>query len=132
MIEVLGFVALGVLVGAVSSFFGIGGGVILVAALVTASDFGQQEAQATALAFMVPTAAIGVISTRVHGLGNVRQSALLGVSGAAAAVGGALLALELPADTLRDLFAAFMAIIGLTMLLGPGGAGEQEEQEGPA
>jgi uncharacterized protein len=121
VIEVLGFAALGVLVGAVSSFFGIGGGVILVAALVTASDFGQQEAQATALAFMVPTAVIGVISTRRHGLGDVRQSAILGVGGAAAAVGGALLALELPADTLRDLFAAFMAVLGLTMLLRPGG-----------
>ncbi|MGH2963277.1 MAG: TSUP family transporter [Solirubrobacterales bacterium] len=124
MIEIIGFVALGALVGVVSSFFGIGGGVILVAALVAASDFGQQEAQATALAFMVPTAVIGVISTNRHGLGDVRQSAIVGVGGAAAAVGGALLALEIPADTLRALFAAFMAVLGLAMLLRPGGADE--------
>ena len=78
VIEALGFVALGVVVGAVSSFLGIGGGVILVAVLVAISDFGQHEAQATALAFMVPTATIGVLSTRRHGLGDLRVSAVLG------------------------------------------------------
>jgi uncharacterized membrane protein YfcA len=119
VIEAVGFVALGVLVGAVSSFLGIGGGVILVAVLVAVADFGQQEAQATALAFMVPTATIGVLSTRRHGLGDLRVSAVLGVSGAAAAVGGAMVALALPADTLRDLFALFVGVLGLTMLLRP-------------
>jgi uncharacterized protein len=119
VIEALAFVALGVLVGAVSSFLGIGGGVILVAVLVAISDFGQHEAQATALAFMVPTATIGVLSTRRHGLGDLRVSAVLGISGAAAAVGGAMVALALPADTPRDLFALFIGALGLTMLLRP-------------
>jgi uncharacterized protein len=119
MIEVLGYVALGVGVGAVSSFFGIGGGVILVSVLVAASEFGQQEAQATALAFMVPTATIGVLAARRHGLGNLRTSAILGIAGAAAAVGGALIALALPGDVLRDIFAAFIGVMGLSMLLRP-------------
>lgn len=129
MIEPLGFVALGVGVGAVSSFLGIGGGTILVAVLVAVSGFGQQEAQATALAFMVPTATIGVISTRRHGLGNLRQSAVLGVSGAVAAVGGALLALAIPSDTLRVLFAIFIGVLGLTMLLRPAPREEPDGEE---
>jgi uncharacterized membrane protein YfcA len=120
VIEVLAYVALGFGVGAVSAFFGVGGGVILVAVLVTAADFGQQEAQATALAFMVPTATVGVLSARRHGLGDLRRSAMLGVGGAAASVLGALVALELPGDVLRDLFAAFIAILGLSMLVRPG------------
>lgn len=129
MIETLGYVALGVGVGAVSSFLGIGGGTILVAVLVAVSGFGQQEAQATALAFMVPTATIGVISTRRHGLGDLRQSAVLGVSGAVAAVGGALLALAIPSDTLRVLFAIFIGILGLTMLLRPAPREEPDGEE---
>jgi uncharacterized protein len=129
VIETLGYVALGVGVGAVSSFLGIGGGTILVAVLVAVSGFGQQEAQATALAFMVPTATIGVISTRTHGLGNLRQSAVLGVSGAVAAVGGALLALAIPSDTLRVLFAIFIGILGLTMLLRPAPREEPDREE---
>jgi uncharacterized membrane protein YfcA len=130
VIEILGYVALGVGVGAVSSFLGVGGGVILVAVLVAVAGFGQHEAQATALAFMVPTATIGVLSTRRHGLGNLRASAVLGASGAAAAVGGALVALALPSDTLRDLFAAFIGILGLAMLLRP--APREEPAEEPA
>jgi uncharacterized protein len=129
VIETLGYVALGMGVGAVSSFLGIGGGTILVAVLVAVSGFGQQEAQATALAFMVPTATIGVISTRRHGLGNLRQSAVLGVSGAVAAVGGALLALAIPSETLRVLFAIFIGILGLTMLLRPAPSEDPAEEE---
>ena len=63
MIEILGYVVLGFVVGAMSSFFGIGGGVTLVAVMVSVAGFTQQEAQATALAFMVPTAAVGVALT---------------------------------------------------------------------
>jgi uncharacterized membrane protein YfcA len=119
VITILAIVAVGVCVGAISSFLGVGGGVILVAVLVTAADFTQHEAQATALAFMVPTATVGMISVRRRGLGDLRLSALLGLSGAFAAVGGALLALALPGDVLRDLFAVFIGILGLVMLLRP-------------
>lgn len=119
MIEILGYVVLGFVVGAMSSFFGIGGGVTLVAVMVSVAGFTQQEAQATALAFMVPTAAVGVIATRRHGLGDLRASAILGASGALAAVGGALAALALPAETLRYVFAVFIALLGLNMLLRP-------------
>jgi uncharacterized protein len=129
VIETLGYVALGVGVGAVSSFLGIGGGTILVAVLVAVSGFGQHEAQATALAFMVPTAIIGVISTRRHGLGNLRQSAVLGVSGAVAAVGGALVALAIPSETLRVLFAIFIGVLGLIMLLRPAPREDPAEEE---
>jgi uncharacterized membrane protein YfcA len=114
-------IGLGLVVGVLSSFLGIGGGVLIVAALVTVEDFTQHEAQATALAFMVPTAAIGVISVRRRGLGDLRLSAILGLAGALGSVPGALLALSLPADTLRYLFAAFLAFTGLTMLLRDGG-----------
>lgn len=114
-------IVLGLLVGVLSAFFGIGGGVLVVAALVTFEDFTQHEAQATALAFMVPTATIGVISVRRRGLGDLRLSAILGLAGAVGSVPGALLALSLPADTLRYLFAAFLAFTGATMLLRSGG-----------
>jgi uncharacterized membrane protein YfcA len=110
-------IAVGFTVGIASSFLGIGGGVLVVAALVTFEDFTQHEAQATALAFMVPTATVGVLAVRRRGLGDLRTSALLGVAGALGSVPGALLALSLPGETLRILFASFLAITGLAMLL---------------
>jgi uncharacterized membrane protein YfcA len=131
MIAVLAFVALGVTLGAVASFFGVGGGVIAVAVLVAAADYSQQEAQATALAFIVPTATVGVISVRRRGLGDLRASAVLGASGATAAVGGALLALALPGDVLRDVFATFIGVLGVVMLVRPGRGEEDGPGEGP-
>jgi uncharacterized membrane protein YfcA len=128
---ILATLALGVGTGFVSSFLGVGGGVIVVAALVAVGDFGQHEAQATALAFMVPTATIGLISVRRRGLGDIRMSAMLGFSGAVAAVGGSLLALSLGGDVLRDLFAVFIGVLGLNMLLRPGtGKGEAPRTPG--
>jgi uncharacterized protein len=127
---ILATLALGVGTGFVSSFLGVGGGVILVATLVAVGDFGQHEAQATALAFMVPTATIGLISVRRRGLGNLRMSAVLGVSGALAAVGGALVALALSGGVLRDLFAIFIAAVGLDMVLRPD-AGKREASGSP-
>lgn len=133
MIAIVASIALGWAVGIVSSFLGVGGGVILVTLLVTVGDFGQHEAQATALAFMFPTAIVGLISVRRRGLGDLRASALLGAAGAVGAVAGAGLALAIPADALRTLFATFIAIIGLSMLLRPGpveGAGSAHPSKG--
>jgi uncharacterized protein len=130
MIAALALVALGVALGTIASFFGVGGGVIAVAVLVAAADYTQQEAQATALAFIVPTAIVGVISVRRRGLGDLRASALLGAGGAVAAVGGALLALALPGHVLRDIFATFIAVLGVVMLVRPGRAEEDEPGEG--
>ncbi len=48
------YLALGLVVGAVSGFFGIGGGIIAVPALVYLFKFSQREAQGTSLAMLVP------------------------------------------------------------------------------
>jgi uncharacterized membrane protein YfcA len=130
MTWILATLALGVGTGFVSSFLGVGGGVIIVAALVAVGDFGQHEAQATALAFMVPTATVGLIAVRRRGLGDLRMSAVLGLSGALAAVAGSLLALSLGGDLLRDLFAIFIAAVGLDMILRPD-AGKREASGSP-
>jgi uncharacterized membrane protein YfcA len=122
-------IVVGLGVGVLSSFLGIGGGVLIVAALVAVEDFTQHEAQATALAFMVPTATIGVIAVRRRGLGDLKTSALLGLTGALGSVPGALLALSLPADTLRYLFATFLVVTGLSMLLRKAGDDKEGDSE---
>jgi len=65
----------GALTGFLSGMMGIGGGGIMIAALVLLLDTGQHTAQGTALAAMVPTAIIG--SWTHFRLGNVRHDALI-------------------------------------------------------
>jgi uncharacterized protein len=56
----LAYLILGVLAGTVSGLVGIGGGVILVPALVFLFGFSQHSAQGTTLAMMVPP--IGILA----------------------------------------------------------------------
>ena len=114
---IAGLVAVGVLSGTVAGLLGVGGGILMVPVLVLAADLDQTEAAATSLCVIVPTA---LLATRVlanRGIGDVSRSLLMGAVGALGAVGGVLLALALPEATLRLIFAAFLAVVGVRLVL---------------
>ncbi|MCX7926874.1 MAG: sulfite exporter TauE/SafE family protein [Candidatus Omnitrophica bacterium] len=68
---VAGYVVLGVLAGLASGMFGIGGGTILIPALVYLLGMSQHQAQGTTLAIMVPP--IGLLAAlRYYYAGHVR------------------------------------------------------------
>jgi uncharacterized membrane protein YfcA len=52
---------------------------------------------------------------RRRGVGNLGLSLRFGVFGAAGSILGALLALALPASTLRVVFAVFVGLVGLRL-----------------
>ncbi len=63
----------GLLVGLLSGVMGIGGGILLVPVMVLGFGFGQQVAQGTSLAAIVPTSVVGAY---VHDrAGNVDRAA---------------------------------------------------------
>jgi uncharacterized membrane protein YfcA len=106
----------GVIVGVLSAVLGVGGGIFMVPALVLVGNFSQQEAQATSLLVIVPTAAVATWTLQKKGIGDLRLAgklALLGILGAAA---GAAAALELSGDTLRYAFALLLVIVGCKLL----------------
>jgi uncharacterized protein len=102
---VLGFSA-----GIVAGMFGVGGGILFVPTLVLLG-LGQVEAGATSLAAILPTVAAG--TWRQASYGNVRWKSAL-VVGAVSVIGvqlGAVVALSLPEDVLRRLFAALLLAV---------------------
>lgn len=103
-------VLLGLTAGIVAGMFGVGGGLLFVPTLV-ALGLGQVEAQATSLAAILPTVAAG--TWRQASYGNVRwKPALgLGLTSVAGVVVGAQVALSLPEDVLRRLFAVFLLAV---------------------
>lgn len=58
MLIYLGYLALGLFAGAVGGFAGVGGGIIIIPALVLLFGFPQMRAQATSLAVLMPPIAI--------------------------------------------------------------------------
>ena len=100
---------LGVVAGVLGGMFGVGGGILFVPTLV-AVGLTQVHAEATSLLAIVPAVLVGV--WRHHRYGNVRWRAAvtIGVASAAAAVGGAALALALPSADLERIFAVLLLL----------------------
>lgn len=108
-----GVLAIGFFSGIISGM-GIGGGTVLIPALLFLTDIGQHQAQGVNLIYFIPTAAIALAAHQREGnisWKTARPLALLGLAGAAA---GALLAVSLKAELLRKAFGAFLLLMGLS------------------
>jgi uncharacterized membrane protein YfcA len=112
----LALAAFGVGTGAASGLLGVGGGTLMVPFLTLAVGLSQHAAEATSLVVILPTAIAGSVTLRRRGIGDLGLALRFGVLGALGAAGGALLALGLPATTLRVVFAVFLAIVGLRLV----------------
>lgn len=106
----------GIGVGVVAGLLGIGGGTLMVPFLVLVAGLSQQDANATSLLVVLPTAIVATWTLARRGATDVGLSLKLGLLGAAGGVGGALLALALPGPALRVCFAAFLALTGVRLL----------------
>ncbi len=108
-------VAFGVVVGVASGLLGVGGGTLIVPFLTLAVGFSQHAAEATSLLVILPTAIVGSLALRRRGVGDLGLALRLGVVGVVGSILGALLALALPASTLRLVFAVFVGVVGLRL-----------------
>ena len=111
------------------SGMGIGGGTILIPALLFLTDIDQQQAQGVNLIYFIPTAITALITH--HRKGNLdwktaRPLAVLGLAGAAA---GAFLAVSLESDVLRKIFGGFLFLMGLSEIFKKKKKGEKNNAE---
>jgi uncharacterized protein len=103
-------VLLGLTAGVVAGMFGVGGGLLFVPTLI-ALGLGQVEAQATSLAAILPTVAAGTWRQASYGNIRWRPALALGLTSIAGVLVGAQVALSLPEDVLRRLFAVFLLVV---------------------
>jgi uncharacterized membrane protein YfcA len=115
--EVVGAVVIGVIAGVISGALGVGGGIVMVPAMVLLMGMGQATAQGTSLVVILPTALSGAYTHYRHGLVLRRSIIMIGLVGALAAAGGGYLALHLDAQVLRRVFGAYLLLVGLRFLL---------------
>ena len=117
LIEVVGLILLGVVAGTAAATLGIGGGIIIVPALVVIFGFEQHLAQGTSLAVILPTAVVATIGHARHGRVAWRIAAPLALTGIVGGLLGARVALSLDADLLRRLFAALLTVLAIQMAM---------------
>ena len=108
---------LGLAVGVISGLIGIGGGVLVVPALVYVFGFSQHQAQGTTLALLVPPIGIlGALTYYQRGFVNVQAAALICLGFVLGGLVGAKLAIAVPALLLKRVFGMAMLGIALRML----------------
>ncbi|MGV1033699.1 MAG: sulfite exporter TauE/SafE family protein [Microbacteriaceae bacterium] len=105
-------VLLGLMVGTLAAILGIGGGIIIVPALMLGFGAGDLLARGTAIAMMIPTSISGTIAHIRAGRADLVASALIGAGAVLTAALGALVARAMNpqlGNTLFGLFVVFLA-----------------------
>ncbi|PKM46796.1 MAG: sulfite exporter TauE/SafE family protein [Firmicutes bacterium HGW-Firmicutes-8] len=109
--------SIGVITGLVNGLLGIGGGTILIPAMVFLLGISQHQAHGTSLAVILPTT---VASCIVYGLNhdlNFTVALEVASGGIIGGYFGAKLMNKIPAVRLRQFFGLFMFLAGLRMMI---------------
>ncbi|MGO9241131.1 MAG: TSUP family transporter [Bryobacteraceae bacterium] len=110
--------AVGLAAGILAGMFGIGGGVIIIPALMYIVKLKPVQAIATSLAALIPPVGLlGAYEYYRKGDINLRDAALIAAGLFAGAFFGAKITLALPSDVVRKGYAVFMLLIAVRMLL---------------
>ncbi len=109
----LTFILIGLLAGVFAGFFGIGGGTVIVPALVFIADFTQQRATGTSLAILLPPLGAGAVYEYAkHDNVDWKAAIIIGVLLAVGAWAGGRYANQLKGPTLQLAFGIFMVVVG--------------------
>lgn len=112
---VVGYIALGFLMGVASGLFGIGGSIIAIPLLISSFAVGDLVAKGTSLLVTIPTSMVGTVSNRRAGLVDVRAGLIIGVAAAVTAVPAVELAQILSPRHSAELFAFLLVLIAAQM-----------------
>jgi uncharacterized membrane protein YfcA len=117
--QMLGLVAIGFVAGIAAGMFGIGGGLIIVPALVLIYKISQHAAVGTSLgAILLPVGALGAWVYWKNGNLNVRYALLIAAGLLVGGFVGAKLVEPVSDLTLRRLFGGFLLLISIKMMWG--------------
>ena len=110
---------IGLLGGFISGSMGVGGGIIMVPALVMFMGFSQHMAQGTSLAVLLPpTGILAAMHYYKNGFINVKIALILMIVFVVGAWLGSLISVQIPAKTLKRIFGVFILIASLKIIFG--------------
>ncbi len=114
---ILIIILVGIAAGMLGGLVGVGGGIIIVPALVYFVGMNQHSAQGTSLALiMLPVGILGVLQYYKSGNVDFRIVGILAIGFFIGSFFGSKLALSLPQETIKKVFAVLMIVIAIKML----------------
>lgn len=112
------YLLLGLIVGALSGVVGIGGGILIIPALVYLFHMSQHNAQGTSLgALLAPIGALAFWEYYKAGNADLKAAALIAIGFFIGGYFGGLWAQRLPEVVMQRVFGGLLVIIGIRLLL---------------
>jgi uncharacterized membrane protein YfcA len=112
------FIVIGLTAGIASGVFGIGGGVLIIPALMYLAGFSQHLATGTSLAVLLPPIGLAaVLEYYHHGAVDFRAALIIAVTMFIGGGLGALAANRVSAPALRLAFGIFVTLLGASLVL---------------
>ncbi len=109
---------IGLVAGVFAGMFGIGGGLVIVPALIFILKLREMEAIGTSLAALIPPVGLlGAAEYYRNGFINIRYAALIALGLFIGAYFGAKIVIGLPPHVIRRIYAAFLFVIATRMMI---------------
>lgn len=119
MNEILILLIIGLAAGLVSGVLGIGGGIIIIPMLVGFLGYTQKDAQGTSLGLLLlPIGILAVMNYYKAGHVNLKAVGIMVVTFVIGSYLSSLYAVNLPEGILKKVFAIFLILYALKLLMG--------------
>lgn len=110
-------ILIGISAGMLSGLVGVGGGIIIVPALVFFLGFSQKMAQGTSLGILLlPVGILGVMQFYKQGYIDIKVVAIISFAFLFGSYFGSKIALSLSQETVKKIFACLMILIAVKLL----------------
>jgi uncharacterized protein len=113
----IGLVAIGVLTGVLAGLLGVGGGIIMVPALVILFSIPAAVAKGTSLAVIIPTAVVGTVRNLQAHNADLTTAAIVGLSGVVSSFAASKIAIGLDERLSNLLFAGLLVLTSARLLV---------------
>lgn len=115
----IGSVIIGLVAGVASGFFGIGGGLVMIPAMVYFFHLTQHQAQGTSLAVLTPPLVFfAALNYYKEGNVNLYMAVFIALGFVGGAYLGAVLVHHVSDPMLKRIFGALLLIVSVKMILG--------------
>ncbi len=116
VVQIIVLVLIGAVAGTLAGLLGVGGGVVMVPAMLMYLDMSAAVAKGTSLAAIITSSIVGTLRNRKNENVDLRAAAVLGFSGIATAVVGGWASSRMD-DTLSNvLFAVLLLVVALRLI----------------
>lgn len=114
--SVVGLVVLGFASGILAGLLGVGGGIVMVPAMVVLLGIPPAVAKGTSLAVIIPTSIMGTRRNRRNGNADLSIAVIVGLAGVVSAFGASKISVGMSETTSNVLFAVLLLVVAARML----------------